>query len=283
MDRYDVIIVGGGPGGLNAALVLARARRHVLVIDDRTYRNKTVSVFHGFSGRDGTDPARLRADARTELDRYGVEIAAGPAFAAARDFDGSPVLSLPHRQVSAEAIVMATGVQDELPPIAGLRARWGRSVFSCPFCDGWEHRDRPVAVISAADGAEHLAALLRTWTADVTLVPTEDIRRLVGPRSELQALELIDGSVVPADAIFLKAPVRPRSDLAAGLGCRLDDHGYIVTNTLGATTCFDVWAVGDVRRPPPLPHQAVLAAADGNAAAIDIHRTLHERSTKVTT
>ena len=174
--------------------------------------------------------------------------------------------------VHGDAVVLATGVHDELPPIDGLADRWGKSVFNCPFCDGWEHRDQPVVVIDAAPGADHLATLVRSWTPHVTVVAAADVAALVGDGTTLSHVTLRDGTTIEATAAFVKAPVVPRSSIARALGCEVDADGYIVTSETGATSHPLVWAAGDVRRPPPMPHQVVLAAADGSAAAIAIHK-----------
>jgi thioredoxin reductase len=268
----DVLVVGGGAAGATAALVLARSRHRVLVADDRTYRNAAVEQFHGFPTRDGTAPASFRADVRRELDRYGVEFVSASVVSGRSDSDGLEVVFTDGTCVRAAAAVLATGVADCLPAIDGLTERWGRSVFNCPFCDGWEHRDRPVAVIDAAPGADHLAEMLRAWTPSVTVVQAAAVDRLVGPGARLDHVRLRDGTTVPASAVFVRAPVAPRSSLARRLGCVLDDEGYVVTDALGATSNPRVWAAGDLRRSPPAPQQVVLAAADGSTAAIALHK-----------
>jgi thioredoxin reductase (NADPH) len=274
----DVIVVGGGAAGLTAALVLARARHRVTVLDDQTHRNGTVDEFHGFPTRDATAPNRFRADAIAELHSYGVSL----IHSAATDggsTDTSVSLSLADgTTIQGDAVVLATGVHDELPPVEGLAERWGKSVFNCPFCDGWEHRDQPVVVIDAAPGADHLADMIRSWTSHVTVVSASDIAGLIGEGRSLSHVELRNGTMIPAKAAFLKAPVVPRSSVGRDLGCNIDGDGYIVTSENGATSNPLVWAAGDVRRPPPAPHQVVLAAADGSAAAIAIHRAFVARS-----
>ncbi|MBI4935386.1 MAG: NAD(P)/FAD-dependent oxidoreductase [Actinobacteria bacterium] len=269
----EVIVVGGGAGGLTAALVLARARHRVTVIDDQTPRNATVGEFHGFPTRDATAPHRFRADALTELGSYGVTIVRS-AVASALSTDRNVAMKMADGTVIlGDAAVLATGVHDELPQIDGLARRWGTSVFNCPFCDGWEHRDRPVVVIDAAPGADHLAEMVRSWTPDVTVVAAADVVALCGEGSTLTHVTLRDGRVIEATGAFVKAPVVPRSSVARALECAVDDDGYIVTTETGATSNPLVWAAGDVRRPPPMPHQVVLAAADGSTAAIAIHKS----------
>lgn len=271
-SSYDVVVVGGGPGGLTAALVLGRTRRRVLVIDDGTYRNLHVDEFHGFPGRDGTSPVRFRTDIATELSRYDVELTGGTVSSAAQL--GSTIqLKLPERTVEASRVVLATGVHDELPSIPGLAERWGKSAVTCPFCDGWEIRDRPIAVLADGDAAQHLNTMLLNWTSEVTVVPVDRAQRLIGDGTSLEAIELTDGTTVRADAVFVRTVMRPRAALAEALGCKLEENGFIATSDSGATSNPLVWAVGDVRRPPPHPHQVILAAADGTAAAIDIHKS----------
>ena len=268
----DVLVIGGGAAGLTAALVLARARHRVTVIDDHTHRNATVDEFHGFPTRDATTPHRFRTDALAELHHYGVTIVrAAVTSASGRDRSVAMTLS-DGTTVQGDAVVLATGVHDELPTIDGLAGRWGKSVFNCPFCDGWEHRDQPVVVIDAAPGADHLATMVRSWTPQVTIVSATDVVAIIGDGTNISHVALRDGRTIVAAAAFVKAPVVPRSSIARELGCVVDADGYIVTSETGATSHPLVWAAGDVRRPPPMPHQVILAAADGSTAAIAIHK-----------
>jgi thioredoxin reductase len=268
----DVIVVGGGAAGLTAALVLARARHRITIVDDQTHRNATVDEFHGFPTRDASAPNRFRADALAELHSYGVMVVRS-AVTTAQSTDTSVSMTLTDgTTVDGDAVVLATGVHDDLPPIEGLADRWGKSVFNCPFCDGWEHRDQAVVVIDAAPGADHLATLLRSWTPHVTVVTASNVTALIGDGATLSHVTLRDGTAIEATAAFVKAPIVPRSSIARALGCEVDTDGYVVTSDTGATSHPLVWAAGDVRRPPPLPHQVILAAADGSAAAIAIHQ-----------
>jgi thioredoxin reductase len=268
----DVMVVGGGAAGLTSALVLARARHRVTVIDDQTHRNVTVDEFHGFPTRDATSPNRFRTDALAELHSYGVAVIRS-SVTSAQHTDCSVSMTLTDgTTVDGDAVVLATGVHDELPPVDGLAERWGKSVFNCPFCDGWEHRDQPVVVIDAASGADHLATLVRSWTPHVTVVAAAEVVALAGNGTSLSHATLRDGRTIAATAAFVKAPVLPRSSIARALGCETDADGYIVTNEAGATSHPLVWAAGDVRRAPPIPHQVILAAADGSTAAIAIHK-----------
>ncbi len=274
----DVLVIGGGAAGLTAALVLARARHRVTVVEDHTPRNLTVDEFHGFPTRDGSAPDRFRTDALTELRAYGVSVVRGTVSTAVSNDRYVSVTLADGTTVCGDAVVVASGVHDDLPPIVGLRDRWGKSVFNCPFCDGWEHRDQPVVVIDAAPGADHLEALVRSWTPLVTTVTAEEVMSLVGDGTSLSHVTLRKGQMIAATAAFVKAPVAPRSSIARTLGCDIDPDGYIITSDTGATSHPLVWAAGDVRRPPPMPHQVLLAAADGSAAAIAIHKAFVTRS-----
>lgn len=275
----DVVVIGGGAAGLTAGLVLTRARHRVTIIDDQTYRNATVDEFHGFPTRDATAPSRFRVDAMQELSSYGVAFV-GSTVTSVEATDGIVRVGLDNQTaITASAMLLATGVQDDLPLIDGLEPRWGKSVFNCPFCDGWEQRDRPVVVIDAAPGADHLAGMLRSWTRDVTIVDADDVAALTGNATTLDHVVLRDGRTIPATAAFLKAPVIPRSSFARQAGCAIDAAGYVITDDNGATTHPLVWAAGDLRRPPPAPHQVVLAAADGSTAAIAMHKAFVARNT----
>ena len=279
----DIVVIGGGAAGLTAGLVLARARHRGTVIDDQTYRNATVDEFHGFPTRDATAPNSFRADAVRELTSYGVTFVGSTVTSV--DASGDIVVRVDldnQTAITASAMLLATGVQDDLPAIDGLESRWGKSVFNCPFCDGWEQRDRPVVVIDAAPGADHLADMLRSWTPDVTIVGVGDVAALTGNTTTLDNVVLRDGRTIPATAAFLKAPVVPRSSFARQAGCALDTAGYVITDDNGATSHPLVWAAGDLRRPPPAPHQVVLAAADGSTAAIAIHKSLAARNIHAT-
>jgi thioredoxin reductase len=275
--RTDVLVIGGGAAGLTAALVLARARHRVTVVDDGTYRNATVDEFHGFPTRDATAPDRFRTDVHRELHSYGVTVATG-TVSTVHATEHTVTLGLSDAtSIEAPSILLATGVHDDLPDIDGLAMRWGKSVFNCPFCDGWEQRDKPVVVIDAAPGADHLAAMLRSWTSHVTVVAADDVAALTGEGTSLTHVLLRDGRAIVASAAFVKAPVTPRTALARKLGCELDDEGYVITDEMGASSRPMVWAAGDVRRAPPTPHQVVLAAADGSTAAIAMHKAFVSR------
>lgn len=293
-DAVDVIIAGGGPAGLQAALVLGRARRHVLLCDSGEPRNAVTGVVHGFLSRDGIDPADLRRIASEELDRYPtVERRPHTAIATARGDDGRFVVGLADgSEVTASKLILATGVVDELPGISGLEDLWGRSVFHCAYCDGYERRDQPLAVIDSGPGATFYALQMTGWSRDVVLctngkddLPAEERERLsargIGLReAPIARLERTDGvRVVFAEgaplerlAIFVHPPTRQRSELPAQLGCMpFEDDGSIEVNDFGQTDVPGVFAAGDMARRPTMPFpaaQAIHAASAGGIAAV---------------
>ncbi|WP_037062573.1 NAD(P)/FAD-dependent oxidoreductase [Pseudonocardia acaciae] len=291
MDEFDVVVVGGGAAGLNAALVLARARRRVAVVDGGEPRNAPAERMHGFVSRDGMDPARLLEVGRAEVVGYGGELIDGRVT---RIDTGFTVHLAGGRALGARRILVATGLRDELPDIPGLRERWGRDVLHCPYCHGHEVRDRPIGVIGglAADVALHLALILPQWSPDVVFFPngielTADERerltargvriaagrvsRLVVHDDALRGVELADGVVVPRAAVFVGPLFVPHDELLTGLGAEVDDNGWVRTDGTGRTTVPGVWAAGNVANPRA---QVVTAAGEGSAAAIALNTDL---------
>ena len=165
-ERNDVAIVGGGPAGLSAALVLGRARRRVVVVDVGVPRNAPATRMHGFLSRDGMPPADLLSAARAEVQRYGVEIIEDRVV----DVTAGFALRLAStRVIEARHVLLTTGAADQLPDVLDARERWGRDLLHCPYCDGWEVRDQPLGVLGTGAGSVEHAHLLRQWTADVIL------------------------------------------------------------------------------------------------------------------
>jgi thioredoxin reductase len=300
----DVVIAGGGPAGLNAALVLGRARRRVLVCDAGPPRNAPVAHLHGFLSRDGLPPAELRRIGREQLHAYGgvevreVQVAAA---ATAGDGEGFAVTLADGMREAARRLLLATGVVDQLPAIDGLAALWGRGVFNCPYCDGWEVRDQPLAVLGADPRAFQLALQLTRWSGDVVWcsngpLPTslqeagpaklaargvrlhqDSIVRLEGGDGQLARIVFASGAPLERRAAFLHPPTRQRSDLPGQLGCSLLEDGSVSVGELGQTSVPGVYAAGDMARRPTMPvpgAQVVIAAAEGAIAAVAIDQDL---------
>ncbi|MGW3353163.1 NAD(P)/FAD-dependent oxidoreductase [Nonomuraea rubra] len=300
MDIDDVVIVGAGPAGLNAALTLGRARRRTVVLDAGPGRNATSDGVHNFLSRDGASPAALRHAALAELAAYPtVRICTGHAVAAEGERDDFTLPLADGTRHRARRVLLATGVQDVLPPIEGLAERWGRGVVHCPYCHGWERRDQPTAVLQSQGWGVHLAVHVRCFTDDVALclngaaepsteqrtllaergvtVRPEPIDRLEGEGTSLERIVFEDGTRLDRRALFVHPPTRQRSDLPERFGCRLLDDGAVEVNDVGQTSVPGVFAAGDMARRPTMPlsgSQVVIAAADGVVAAVVIDQEL---------
>ncbi|RBQ18905.1 thioredoxin reductase [Spongiactinospora rosea] len=287
--RYDVVVVGAGAAGLSAALLLGRAQRSVAVIDAGEPRNAPAAHMHGFLSRDGMPPAALLEAGRAEVARYGVRLLRGrvaeiePGFSVR--LEGGPVLG-------ARRILVATGLRDELPGIAGVRERWGKDVLHCPYCHGHEVAGRPLAVLGTHPGAVHQALLLRQWSEDVVFLPHTldlaaeererleafglrivegEIERLVVEGDRLRGVELAGGRVLPRAAVFLFPRMVPHDGLLTGLGCAMDDKGWVIADRTGRTGMPGVWAAGNVIDPRA---QVITAAGMGSAAAFALNADL---------
>jgi thioredoxin reductase len=294
MNTYDVVIIGGGAAGLSAALVLARARRRVLVVDSGMPRNAPAAHMQGFLSRDGMPPAELLNVGRDEVRGYGGTITTGAAKDLVRcgGLTGFQVLLDDGERVAARRLLVATGLRDELPDVPGLQQRWGRDVLHCPYCHGWEVRDQPLGVVWNGPETVRYAQIVRQWSHDVVLFAPADtlspaqhgqlVARAIGvvegpiarvsvEDDHLTGVQLADGRVVPRAALFVPPRFVPNNDLLTGLECEVDEHGWVVTGPNGATTVPGVWVAGNVTNPRA---QVITAAGEGSAAAIAINADL---------
>lgn len=283
----DVAIVGAGAAGLNAALVLGRARRSVVVFDDLRQRNTVAEKMHGFIAHDGLPPGEFLRIARRELEAYqSVTFVTGRVTRASRR-DAVFDLALENGEsFAARRILLATGLTDALPPIDGLNEFWGTSAFVCPYCDAWEVRDRRIVVCGDPACVVGLAQELYQWSADVAVAGVPDLlaaddadwlratgihatRALVraarGRNGAISELELSDGSRLPCDALFLAAKLHQHSEIARHLGCELTADEHIRIDECSRTSVRGVYAAGDATTKH---HQVVIAAASGARAAI---------------
>jgi len=267
---YDVLIVGGGPAGLSAALSLGRARKRVLVCDSGPRRNAAAEHIHNFVTRDGTPPDEFRQVGRRQLANYpNVEVrdVRVGSISGAR---GAFRVALPSETVDARRILLATGMIDEMLPIEGFRELWGRAIFQCPYCHGWEVADRRWGYLARAVDSSHLlpfALQARGWTRDLVVftsgafdVPPEardrlkaagvrletaPISRLVAREHRLEGVELSNGTVVPCEALFAHPPQR-QVELVETLGLALDD-GYVRVDPMKRETSVSgIYAAGDL-------------------------------------
>jgi len=297
MNEFDVIVIGGGAAGLSAALVLSRARRTVAVVDAGEPRNAPAARMHGFLSRDGMPPRDLLAAGRDEVKGYGGVIVDGTVAGIVRNA-GFDVLLAGGPQLSARRVLVATGLRDELPDIPGVREHWGRDVLHCPYCHGYEVRDQPVGVIGGvADGDQH-AQLVRQWCSDVVLfAPTGTltadqreqlvaraigvvdgtVARLLVEDDRLYGVELDDGRVIRRSAVFVRPHFVPNDDLLAGLGCAVDDDGWVISDATGRTSVAGVWVAGNAAGPRA---QVITAASEGSAAAMALNADLVEEDVR---
>ncbi len=290
LETYDVVVVGGGAGGLGGALMLARSRRSVLVLDAGEPRNAPASAVHGFLTRDGMNPAELLQVGREEVRRYGARVIDGRVSSAESVGGGFAVTLEDGRRVGARRLLVTTGLVDELPEVPGVRERWGRDVLHCPYCHGWEVRDQAIGVLASGPMAVHQALLFRQLTADLTLFlhtapkPTEEeaeqlaARRITVVEGEVASLEvhedrltgvrLQNGEVISRSAVVVGPRFAARAAMLAGLGLETTPHPsglgeHIEADATGLTAVPGVWVAGNVT--DPTAH--VMASANAGAMA----------------
>jgi thioredoxin reductase len=290
----DVIIIGGGPAGLSAALILGRCRRRVIVCDAGQQRNRPSHGLHGFLGHDGIEPAELLRIARAQLEPYdSVEVRDTMVTDVRQLESGFEVLLDDDTTLRARKLLLATGVVDHLPEIPGFRDFYGRSVHHCPYCDGWEHRDEPLAVYGSDPSVLSLARMLTLWSRDVVLctggeyafsdedrqelarhgvrLREEPIARLEGEDGALRRVVFTAGEPLPRRALFFHDGQHTRSQLAVKLGCGFTEHEFLAADEHQMTGVPGVYVAGDALEDVQL---AIIAAADGARAAFTINKAL---------
>lgn len=297
---YEVIVVGGGPAGLNAALILGRCRRRVLLCDAGQPRNAKSQALHGFLSRDGIPPLELLEIGRQQLRPYeSVELMATEVVEARRLDEGFEIVVGDGTRHRCRMLLLATGVTDKLPAIDGIDAFYGRSVFHCPYCDGWEWRDQPLAVYGGGHLGMSLALELTVWSQNLVLctdgpaelsskhrqrladhgipIREERIAGLEGNEGMLERIVFASGVRLPRRAIFFNTGFHQSCGLATGLGCDLTDKEVVPTGTYETTPIPGLFVAGDASRHVQL---AIVAAAEGVKAAFAINTALSERDLK---
>jgi thioredoxin reductase len=296
IEIQDCIIIGGGPAGLNAAVVLGRCRRKVMLFDTAEQRNRLSQGMHNYLTRDDILPPGFIQLSQQEIHKYGVKLVHKKIVSArknssgifeAKDADGT----IYH----AKKLLVATGVRDNLPAIEGIKDFYGKSIFHCPYCDGWEVRDKKIGVYAKAkDGAE-LALALKGWTDHVTLytdggnkikplekqlleannitIVREKISKLEGENGIVENIVLKNGDRLECNALFFVNGFTQQCDLAEAFGCEVTKKGVVVTNRAQQTNITGLYVAGDASRDM---HFVVVAAAEGAKAGVNINKELQK-------
>lgn len=295
----DVIIIGAGPAGLQAALTLGRMHRSVLLVDSGQYRNGAVLHMHNVVTHDGADPAQFRAIARSQLHAYEtVAVKDATALRVSAVEDGFELELADGTTERAGAVLLATGMADDLPPVPGLDELWGVRAFSCPFCDGHEFAGRRVGVLGGSARTDHLIRMLRPIVGSVVVLDGGELE--AGPRAEVEALGAqvhsapVEAVAAHGDGVRVRAGVdvdvaglfvtggttRQRAPFAEQLGLRMLPSGAVEIDDFGRTSLPGVWAAGDLAHRPSVPGvmaAVTVAAAAGLVAAAGIVQELSAR------
>jgi thioredoxin reductase len=296
MEIYDCIIVGGGPAGLNAAVVLGRCRRKVLLFDTGTHRNRYSHGMHNYLTRDDILPTDFLKICHKELEKYSVQRINKTVVNARKNDDGVFVVKDENATLyHSKKLLVATGLMDTLPDIEGFKELYGQSVFHCPYCDGWEVRDKKVGIYARNKEGWELALALKAWTDDVTLytdgknkvkpsqkeyLDANDIpviglpfARLVGDNGQLKKIVFRNGEERPCDALFFVNGYTQQCNIAEAFGCEVSRKGVIVTNRVQQTNIDGLYVAGDAARDM---HFVVVAAAEGAKAGVTINKELQK-------
>jgi thioredoxin reductase len=290
----DVAIIGGSSAGLSAALILGRSLREVVVVDDQKPCNRFSHASHGFLTRDGTSPSELMHIAHDQLRRYpGVVIKPATVLRIEAIDAGFRLTNSDGSSLEARRVLLATGVKDELPPLDGIEALWGKSVFHCPYCDGFEIKDQAVAVYGVGDETLHLVMLLRNLTANLTLcisegsqltpsqreklarhgiqVVEQPIAALESDEGQLTAIRFADGTRLNFNAMFVRPKTTHRTTFAHDLGCQVNENDVVQVDLRGRTSVQGIYAAGDLSSPI---RSVAVAVAQGAAAGYGINADL---------
>jgi thioredoxin reductase len=295
--QYDVVVIGGGAAGLNGALMLARSRRSVVVLDAGQPRNAPAQGVHGLLGREGMPPAELLERGRSEVRSYGGHVVSAEVVDATRE-DGAFLLELADgRDVHARRLLVASGLVDRLPDVPGLADRWGRDVLHCPYCHGWEVRDRAIGILGSGPSSHHQALLFRQLSEDVVYfthqAPLDDeqteqllalgVRIVDEPAvgidvtdDRLTGVVLAGGEVVAREVVAVATRMEARASHLAGLGITAEEHPagvgtHIPTDAFGRTEVPGVWVAGNGT---DLTAQVGASAAQGALAGAQINADL---------
>lgn len=294
----DVIIVGGGPAGLNAALILGRSRKNVLVIDEELPRNRVTKESHGFLTRDGVTPAQFRQIAREQISVYrSVQFVKDTVISAAGSDGHFEIVTAQGQTYTSKKILFAVGMKDRPLAISGLQEVYGKSAFVCPYCDGWELRDQTLALIVNSTTALHLAKTISGWSKQFTIFMQGAEELTIEEQAELaqhqipiiyspiqhihsiegmvQKIECEDGTLIACTGIFFTPELIAGSDVPQMLGCESADTGMMIVDEFGKTNIPGVYSAGDSAS---RKYQVVAAASLGSMAGVSINSELLEEA-----
>ena len=299
MELQDCIIIGGGPAGLNAAVVLGRCRRKVLVFDTENYRNRYSHGMHNYLTRDDILPGDFLNICHKELEKYSVQLLHKKIVTAAKNNEGIFIAKDEDgRLYYSKKLLVATGLTDTLPGVPGFKEMYGRSVFHCPYCDGWEVRDKRLGVYAKNKEGWELALTLKGWSEQVILytdgknkvkpehkqqldannipVIRLPIDRLYGIDGQLEKIIFKNGEERPCDALFFVNGYIQQCNLAEAFGCEMNKKGVVVTNRYQQTNIPGLYVAGDASKDM---HFVVVAGAEGAKAGVIINKELQKEHT----
>lgn len=300
MNLFDVIIIGGGPAGLNAAVVLGRCRRKVLVFDHRQQRNRYSHGMHNFLTRDDIHPAEFLKLSHKELKKYGVKILHAEVNDAKKINDETFIVKDKNDKVYySKKLLLATGLTDKLPDIKGIKQFYGKSIFHCPYCDGWEASNKKIGIYAKSKAGIELALTLTLWSKEVTLytdgskyirkknqelldkknisIVYSAIASFEGSRQQLKNIVFTNGEKTDCEALFFSNGYDLQSTLVECLGCIIDKNKIVVTNKSQQTNIPGLYVAGDASKDM---HFVVVAAAEGAKAGVYINKELMEAARK---
>lgn len=285
-NKYDVLIIGGGPGGLSAALTLARGGRTVAVFDNKDPRNAPADHMQNFPSRDGTPPMEFRRQVEVELEKYGVALHRVKVDELKKVEDHFHAIAA-GKEYSGKKIVLAHGVKDILPELPGIKEVWGKSVFLCPYCHGYEQRGKAIGMMGPEAYAQHMASLLLGHSRDLiwftngeviqdkqrfekhgVKIYESPVKRLHHEGIKLSAIELESGEKIERAILFSKFSQKLTSDLGMKLGCEVNEQGYYVVNEFYKTTVDGIYAVGDAVQ---MRQSVLLSTATGQIAGATLN------------
>jgi thioredoxin reductase len=294
MEVFDVAVLGAGAAGLNASLVLGRARRKVALFDNGTNRNRVAHASHGFITRDGVNPSDFRKIALDELANYSsVQFFEKTVTQTIKRSDNHlfKLITSGERVYYAEKILLATGIHEVFPAVPEIRRFYGKSIFSCPYCHGWELKDQPlIIIVENEDNAVHLAKLVYNWSRDLLVatngqrmsfskidglerrkikVVTEPVKKLHGSDGQLQSVEFPSGFITKRTGGFILPTFYRPNPFAEQLGCARQENGALVIDEAGRTSQKNIYTAGESAQ--LRPSSLIQAAADGSKVAYTIN------------